>query len=327
MSAAVEAGFAHFRRRAAWRPLEYAFWIAVVASLLVFPRRLSFINEVAILGLFVLSLDLILGFAGIVSLGHVAFFGVGAYAAALFGLAVFADPLVGVLVGGATAALVGFASSFLILRGSDLTRLMITLGVASLLYELANRLSWTGGANGLNLAPDPVFGIWSFDLFGRTAAIASLAVLFLLFLLARRIVHSPFGLSLRAVTENRLRAGAIGIPTHRRLVAIYTVSAAYAGIAGALLAETTQFVSLDLLAFHRSADALVVLVLGGAGTLYGGLVGAIVFRVLQDVVSDLTPQYWEFWVGVVLVLVVLAGRERLARIPANLYRRLGLEGA
>src|SRR5581483_858644 len=149
MSAAVEAGFAHFRRRAAWRPLEYAFWIAVVASLLVFPRRLSFINEVAILGLFVLSLDLILGFAGIVSLGHVAFFGVGAYAAALFGLAVFADPLVGVLVGGATAALVGFASSFLILRGSDLTRLMITLGVASLLYELANRLSWTGGANGL----------------------------------------------------------------------------------------------------------------------------------------------------------------------------------
>jgi branched-chain amino acid transport system permease protein len=318
------AGADPFRRRAAWRPFEFAFWVAAVLSVFVFPSRLLLINDIAILGLFALSLDLILGYAGILSLGHAAFFGIGAYAAGLAALDIAGDPLLGLAAGAAAAGLVGLLTSFLILRGSDLTRLMITVGVASIFLEIANRSEWTGGANGLSgIVIDPLLGLFPFDLYGRTAAGLSLVVTFVLFLLARRLVHSPFGLSLRALKENRLRAGAIGIPTNARLAAIYTVAAAYAGVAGALLAVTTQFVSLDVLAFRRSAEVLLVLILGGAGWLYGGLVGALVLKLLQDQVASLTEQYWEFWLGLVLVVIVLVGRDRIARLwqlPRTLLR-------
>ena len=264
--------------------------------------------------LFALSLDLILGYAGIVSLGHAAFFGLGAYAAGLFAKHASGDPLLGLAVGAAVATLAGFATSFLVLRGTDLTRLMVTLGVALLLAEIANKAaSITGGADGLQgIVMKPLLGLFAFDLSGRTAFAYSLAVLFLLFVVARRIVHSPFGMSLRAIRDNPLRAAALGIPVRRRLVAIYTIAAAYAGVAGALLAQTTQYVSLDVLAFDRSADVLLVLVIGGTGWLYGGLVGALVFKIAQEVFSSLTPQYWHFWVGLVLVVLVLIGRERMS---------------
>jgi branched-chain amino acid transport system permease protein len=219
---------------------------------------------------------------------------------------------------------VGFVTSFLMLRGADLTRLMVTLGVALVLGELANRNAWlTGGADGLQgVTIDPVFGIFEFDIFGRTAYAYSLCVLFILFLVARRVVNSPFGLSLLSVRDNALRARAVGIPVNRRLVAIYTLSAAYAGIAGALLAQTTQFVSLDVFEFHRSADVLLVLVIGGVGYLYGGLIGAVVFKLLQDALASLTPQYWQFWIGLLLVILVLSGRDRLRERGRALWSRL-----
>jgi branched-chain amino acid transport system permease protein len=138
-------------------------------------------------------------------------------------------------------------------------------------------------------------------------------VLFLLFLAARRIVHSPFGLSLRAIRNNPLRAAAIGIPVNRRLIAIYTLAAFYAGVAGALFTQTTALASLDVFSFERSADLMLVLVIGGTGYLYGGLIGAAVFRMLQEVFSTITPQYWQFWIGLVLVVIVLVGRARLHR--------------
>jgi branched-chain amino acid transport system permease protein len=211
------------------------------------------------------------------------------------------------------AAILGFATSFLVLRGSDLTKLMVTLGVALVLGEVANQTSWlTGGADGLQgIALSPILGLFEFDIFGTTAYAYSLTVLFILFVIARRIMASPYGLSLRSIRDNPLRARAVGIPVNRRLVAIYTLAAAYAGIAGALLAQTTQFVSLDVLAFHRSADVMLVLVIGGVGYLYGGLIGAVVFKVLQDILSGITPQYWQFWIGLILVVIVLAGREQM----------------
>ncbi|HEY5861572.1 MAG TPA: branched-chain amino acid ABC transporter permease [Casimicrobiaceae bacterium] len=293
---------------------EIAFWLLALAAFFVLPRQALIGNEIAIVALFALSLDLILGYAGIVSLGHAAFFGLGAYAAGLFAKHASGDPLLGLAVGAAVATLAGFATSFLVLRGTDLTRLMVTLGVALLLAEIANKAaSITGGADGLQgIALKPLLGLFAFDLSGRTAFAYSLAVLFLLFVVARRIVHSPFGMSLRAIRDNPLRAAALGIPVRRRLVAIYTIAAAYAGVAGALLAQTTQYVSLDVLAFDRSADVLLVLVIGGTGWLYGGLVGALVFKIAQEVFSSLTPQYWHFWVGLVLVVLVLIGRERMS---------------
>jgi branched-chain amino acid transport system permease protein len=257
----------------------------------------------------------VLGYAGIVSLGHAAFFGFGAYVAALFAKHLMADPLVGLAVAVLASGLLGLAASVLILRGSDLTRLMVTLGVASILYELANRLDWlTGGADGLQgVVMGPLLGRFEFDLYGRTAYAYSLLVLFAALLFSRRLVHSPFGLSLQALRDNPLRAAGIGLSVPRRLVAIYAIAAALAGAAGALLAQTAGFASLDVLEFHRSADVLLVLVIGGAGYLYGGLVGAVAFKLLHDAISVLTPQYWTFWLGLFLVLLVLIGRDRLMR--------------
>lgn len=317
---------AQLARAGAWRIWELAFWALALASSFLLPSKLLLLNDIAILGLFALSLDLLLGYAGIVSLGHAAFFGFGAYAAGLFAIHVSIDPVLGLLVSAVAAGLLGFATSFLVLRGSDLTRLMITLGVALMLYELANRLAWlTGGADGLSgMIVGPVLGLFEFDLWGRTAYLYSLAVLFLATLVARRLVRSPFGLSLRAVKGNPLRASAIGIQPERRLVAVYTVAAIYAGLAGALLAQTTQFVSLDVLAFHRSADGLLVLVLGGSGYLYGGLFGAVVFKLLHAWLSALTPQYWLFWIGLFLVVIVMVGRDRLLGWPRALLARIGV---
>lgn len=310
------AAVALLERNRSWRLYEWLFWATAAAAWFLLPSKALLLNEIAILGLFALSLDLLLGYAGIVSLGHGAFFGFGAYAAGLFARHAFAEPVTGLLFAGAATGVLGIASSFLVLRGSDLTRLMITLGVAMMLLELANRMAWlTGGADGLiGITMAPVLGLFAFDLWGRTAALYSLVTLFLLFLIARRLAHSSYGLALRAIKANRLRASMLGVPASARIVAAYTLAAVYAGIAGALLAQTTSFVSLDVLAFHRSADVLLVLVIGGAGYLYGGLIGAVVFTVMKDWLSGLTPQYWMFWIGFLLVALVL-GRDRLRAAP------------
>jgi branched-chain amino acid transport system permease protein len=300
---------------------QWLVWLLLAAAPFAFPAKQLMINEIAILALFALSLDLLLGYAGIVSLGHAAFFGVGAYAAALLARHGWSEPVTGLLIAALAAAIIGFASAFLVLRGTDLTRLMVTMGVALLLFELANRFtSITGGADGFQgMEKGTVLGLFRFDLAGRTACLYSLAVLFLLFLLARLVVRSPFGLSLLAIKQNTLRATSVGVPADRRLVAVYTLAAAYAGIAGALLAQTTQFVSLDVLDFHRSADVLLVLVIGGSGYLYGGLIGATIFKLMQDWLAGLTPQYWQFWIGLLLVLLVLIGQERLTSGPRRVW--------
>ncbi|MFO1311152.1 MAG: branched-chain amino acid ABC transporter permease [Burkholderiales bacterium] len=310
-------------RPSRWTPFEIAFWLLAVAAIWLLPNKHLILAEIAILALFALSLDLILGYAGIISLGHAAFFGFGGYAAGLMAKhALVTEPVLALVLSGLAAALLGLATSFLVLRGSDLTRLMVTLGVALMLREVANRYSeLTGGADGLQgITMAPVLGLFRFDLYGHTAYVYSLVVLFVLFLVARRIVHSPFGLSLRSIKGNAVRAAAIGIPVDRRLVAIYTVAAFYAGVAGALLTQTTAFTSLDVFSFDRSADLLLVLIIGGVGYLYGGLVGAIVFKLMQDWLANLTPQYWQFWLGLVLVVIVLVGRERMGRWMSPMRR-------
>lgn len=315
MSASSDVGF-HAQRQARWHYGEAAFWLAVLACGLLFPTRYLIMTDILRLALFAMSLDLILGYAGIVSLGHAAFFGVGAYAAGLLALhGVINEPVLALIAAGLAAMVLGFATSFLVIRGVDLTRLMVTLGIALLLEALAERFSdITGGTDGLQgIEMQPILGAIPFDMFGKAGFFYSLAVLFLLFLLARRIVHSPFGLSLRAIKNNPLRAAAIGIPVNRRLIAIYTLAAFYAGIAGALFTQTTAIASLDVFAFERSADLMLVLVIGGTGYLYGGLIGAAIFRMLQEVFSTITPQYWQFWIGLVLVVIVLVGRQRLHR--------------
>jgi len=304
-----------------WKPLEILFWLLPVAAYFAAPGYLVLMSQIMIVGLFALSLDLILGYAGIVSLGHAAFFGLGAYTAGLLAAHGWGEPISGLFAAAAVAALAGYLVSFLIVRGQDLTRLMVTLGIGLMLFEAANKAAFiTGGVDGLSgMVVGKLLGVFEFDLFGKTAYLYSLAVLFLLFVLLRRLVNSPFGLSLKGIREGGRRMPAIGADVSRRLSAVFTVGAAVAGVAGALLAQTTQFVGLDSLSFARSAELMIILVLGGTGRLYGALVGAIIFMVAQDTIAGINPAYWQFWIGLLLIVIVLfarggilGGLERLA---------------
>ncbi|MEP9398839.1 branched-chain amino acid ABC transporter permease [Mesorhizobium sp. KR2-14] len=315
MTSATDNAVSLLKRSGRWQLWEIALWLVAVAMIFLLPSKMLILTEIAILALFAVSLDLVLGYAGIVSLGHAAFFGLGAYTAGLLARHYVTEPVTGLLAAGLVSGVFGFATSFLVLRGSDLTRLMTTFGVAMLLAEVANQAGWlTGGADGLSgVMITPILGIFEFDLWGRTGYIYALAVLMVLTFIARRIVNSPFGLSLKAIKRNTVRASMLGISPTRQIVAIYTIAAVYAGIAGALLTQTTSFVSPDVLAFHRSADVLLVLVIGGTGYLYGGVFGAVIFTLLRDWLSVITPQYWMFWIGLILIVIVLVGRERVTR--------------
>ena len=311
-----------------WHGIEIVFWLLPLAAFFVLPGYLVLGSQILIVSLFALSLDLILGYAGIVSLGHAAFFGVGAYTAGLLAVHGWGEPLSGLLLAGAAAAATGYLVSFLVVRGEDLARLMVTLGIGLLLYEAANKAAFiTGGVDGLSgVAMWKLLGVFPFDLGGKVAYLYSLAVLILLFVLMRRLVNSPFGLSLRGLREGGRRMPAIGAPVRRRQIMIFTIAAGVAGIAGGLLAQTTQFVGLEVLGFPRSAELLIMLVLGGAGRLYGALIGAALFMVAQEFLSGINPVYWQFWIGLLLVVAVLFARGGIMGAAEALYTRLRRKG-
>ena len=296
----------YFRARTRWRPIEIVFWLACFLPYIFFPDYLALASQIAITALFALSLDLILGYAGIVSLGHAAFFGIGAYTAGLLSKYGWGEPLTGLAAAALAAGIVGYATSFVICRFRHLALIMLTLGFGLLLEELANSAGClTGGVDGLQgIETWKLLGIFPFDLYGYAAYSYALVVLFVLFLFARLVIQSPFGLALRGIRENLVRMPAIGAPSLAHMRTIYTISAAIAGVAGALLAQTTETVSLESLGFNRSADVLIMLILGGTGRLYGGIVGAIVYMVARDRLSGENPQYWYFWIGILLIAVV-----------------------
>lgn len=290
--------------------IESAFWLLLASTFFWMPDHLTLLSQIMILGLFAVSLDIALGFAGILTVGHSAFFGAGAYAAGLLIKHGWGEPISGLLFALVLCAAFGYALSYLVVRGADLTRLMITIGVCVLLSEAANRLSGiTGGTDGLEgVTTSPLLGHFEFDLFGRAAFVYAFVVVLLMFLLVRRVLGSPFGLALRGIHDSRKRMLAIGSPVDARLRLAYCFSAAVAGIAGALLAQTSQFVGIESLSFNRSAEILIILVLGGTGRLYGGMIGAIVYMLVHDRFSDLDPQYWMFWLGLFLIAAVMLGR-------------------
>jgi branched-chain amino acid transport system permease protein len=307
-----------------WHALEVVFWLLPLASWFLFPQYLVLTSQIMIVGLFALSLDLILGYAGIVSLGHAAFFGLGAYTAGLWSVHGWGEPVSGLLAGAVVAGIFGWIVSFLVVRGQDLTRLMVTLGIGLMLFEAANKASWlTGGVDGLSgMMVGNLLGTFEFDLEGKTGFVYSYVVLFLVFLVLRRLVDSPFGLGLRGIREGGRRMPAIGADVNRRLRAVFTVGAVVAGIAGALLAQTTQFVGLDMLGFPRSAELLIMLVLGGTGRLYGALVGTAIFMVAQDKIAGINPTYWQFWIGLLLVCIVLFAKGGIVGGCANVLERM-----
>ena len=299
-----------FARRHRYHPLEAAPWLISVAAYFAFPSYLPLGAQILATILFALSADLLLGYAGVVTLGQAAFFGAGAYTTGLLAAHGWGEPITGLLAGAAVAALIGLLSGLVILRTTGLTLLMLTLVVASMLYEAVNKASWlTGGDDGLQgMKVWPIFGWFRFDLFGETAYCYCLIVLFLCWLAARRIVHSPFGRSLTGIRENIRRMHAIGAPVAGRLLVVYTISAALAGTSGALIAQTTGFVGLTFLGLDRSGTVLIMLIIGGVGRLYGAFIGVPLYMIAQDRFSTIAPVYWYFWIGLLMVLVVIFAR-------------------
>ena len=299
-----------FARRHRYRLLEALPWLAAVAAYVAFPSYLALGAQILATILFALSADLVLGYAGIVTLGHAAFFGAGAYMAGILAAHGWGEPITGLFAGAAAAALLGFLSGLVVLRTTGLALLMQTLVVATMVAEAANKASFiTGGDDGLQgMVVWPVFGWFRFDLFGHTAYFYCLTVLFLCWLAARHIVHSPFGRSLTGIRENVRRMHAIGAPVARRRLVIYTISAGLAGISGALIAQTTQFVSLSFLSLERSGTVLIMLIIGGVGQLYGAFIGVPLYMVAQNRFSEIDPVYWYFWIGLLMVVVVVFAR-------------------
>ena len=290
----------------AWRAPVIVLAVGIAAWWAV-PDQLGLVTRLAVTALLVLSLDLVVGIAGLATLGHAALFGAGAYAAGIFALRLHPDPLLGLAVGAGAGALLALASGAFLLRYSGFTFLMLTVAVAQIVLSLAQKArDWTGGDDGLSgFTVGPLLGRFAFDLEGRTAALYAIVVLAAGLYLARRVVDSPFGLAVRGIHENRARMAALGTPVFARLLAMYTVAGAMAGAAGALSAQTNAIVGMDSLSFALSAELLVMLILGGAGRLTGALIGALVFTLLHHTAASINPYHWLFIVGAALMFVVL----------------------
>ena len=304
---------------------EWLPWILAGAVFFLLPEYLALGARVLIFILFALSLDLILGYAGIITLGHSAFFGLGAYVAGCISAkAGITDPFVQLAAAAVAAGLLGVLTGAVILRTRALTLLMLTMAITSILLETANKwTSMTGGADGLSgVTVAPILGAFRFDLFGRVAFIYCLVALFLAWFLVRRLIYSPFGAMLTGMRENTTRMHAVGSPVYWRLVLVYTISATMAGVAGALLTQTNQFVGLNVLGFELAGELLVMLILGGVGRIYGAFIGPVVYLIAQDYLAKQFPEYWYFGIGLILVLVVMFARGGILGILDGILAKL-----
>lgn len=308
-----------------WEPLP---WILAIAGYFAFPNYLGFGTELLVAILFALSLDLALGYAGIVTLGHAAFFGAGAYTVGMLSHhGIWSEPITSLILAAAVAAIIGLGSGLVLLRTTGLTLLMLTLCTMALLEEAANLgHDYTGGFDGLpSLTISPLFGVFEFNpLYSNTQYLYVLAVLFICFVFVRTLIYSPFGQSLTGIRENTLRMHAVGSPVRARLVICYTISAAIAGIAGGLWAQASAYVNLGALGLDRAATVLIILILGGYGRLYGAFVGAVAYMVLSHFLARYYPTAWQLGLGLLLVVIALFARNGILGIGESLWHRLSL---
>jgi branched-chain amino acid transport system permease protein len=288
------------------RALDGLVLVALAACPLLAPGYLDLGTRMVILALCAMSLDLLVGYCGLVMLGHAAFFGIGAYAAGIFALRAWNEPLAGLLVGGAAAAVLALLLGAVLLRSRRLTLIVLSLATVLLVQEAANKLPWlTGGADGLQgISMGPVAGLFAFDLRGRVSYVYASIVLALSFLVFGALVDSTFGRSLVGIRENEARMHAIGTPVGARLRTTLVLSAALAGMAGALQAQVAEFVALNAASVEFSGEMLIMLILGGAGRRYGALLGAPVYVFMQDYLAREDPTNWYLWIGLMLIAIV-----------------------
>ena len=308
----------------AWELLP---WALAIGFYFAFPKHLGFGTELLVTILFALSLDLVLGYAGIVTLGHAAFFGAGAYTVGMLAKhGIWNEPITSLILAAVVAAAVGLGSGVVLLRTRGLTLLMLTLCTMALLEEAANLgHAYTGGFDGLDSLPiPPLFSVFEFNpLYPTTQYLYALAVLFLCFAFVRTLVYSPLGQSLTGIRENTLRMHAVGAPVPARLVICYTLSAAIAGIAGGVWAQANAYVNLGTLGLDRAATVLIILVLGGHGRLYGAFVGAIAYMALSHFLSKLYPTAWQLGLGILLVIIALFAKNGVLGLAEAAWRAAG----
>lgn len=311
--------FAHRHRLRWWEPIP---WLLAIAFFYAFPRHLGIGNEILVMILFALSLDLVLGYAGIVTLGHAAFFGIGAYTVGMLAHhGIWTEPLSGLVIAAVIASIFGLISGFILLRTTGLTLLMLTLCMMLLLEEAANLAqAWTGGYDGLDTVPiDPIFGRFEFNpLIPSTQYIYILCILFVGFLVVRTIVYSPFGESLTGIRENTLRMHAVGAPVRKRLILCYAISGAIAGVAGALWAQANAYVNMSTFSLDRAATVLIILVLGGYGRLYGAFIGAVAYMALSHYLAKIYPTAWQLGLGLMLVFIAMFARNGILGLVDNI---------
>jgi branched-chain amino acid transport system permease protein len=312
-------------RRHYFRWWEALPWLIAAIFYFAFPAYLGFGTALLITILFALSLDLALGYAGIITLGHAAFFGAGAYTVGLLAFhGVWNEPITSLMLAALAAGAIGFGSGLVLLRTQGLTLLMLTLCTMALLQEAANMgHDYTGGFDGLpSLDIAPLFGVFEFNpLYPDTQYLYTLSILLLCFIFIRTLVYSPFGQSLTGIRENLLRMHALGAPVRRRLVVCYTISAGIAGIAGGLWAQTNAYVNLSALDLDRAATVLIILILGGYGRLYGAFIGAVAYLALEHFLARIYPTAWQLGLGILLVLVALYARNGILGLAGVLWRR------
>ena len=326
---ASTAAVAEARSRAAGvtpstRVLDAAVFVALAVFPILLPGYLDLGTRMIVLAMCVMSLDLLVGYCGLVTLGHAAFFGMGAYTAGILALRATPEPLVGLIAGGAAAAVLGVVSGTVLLRSRRLTLIMLSLATVLIVQEVANRLNWlTGGADGLQgIAMAPVLGWFAFDLYGRVAYVYAAVVLALAFLAFRSVIDSNFGKSLVGIRENEARMRAIGAPVDVRLRSAFVIAAGIAGVAGALQAQVAEFVSLNAASVEFSGEIMIMLILGGAGSRYGAFLGAPVYVFMQDYLAKEDPANWYLWIGLMLLAIVLLAPGGLTRWIASGVRRL-----
>lgn len=311
------------------RGLEAAFWCFAAAAFFLFPNHLPLATSCLVMALFAASLDLALGYAGIITLGHALHFGIGAYAAGLIAVAGYREAVSGAMFAGLCSAIAGAALAPLILRFSGVALIMVTLALGVMAHEVANKATWlTGGHDGLQVAkPDRLLELFDWTVVGQTGYLYALAWVFVLVIALRIVIASPFGVALQGIRDNPLRMRFIGAPVRRYLNRAYVLSAFIAGVAGALSAQTSQFVALDVLSVNTSVEVLVMLVLGGSGRLYGGLIGATVYILVRHFAAEWNPYHWMFVVGLLLIVVVKFGRGGLLGMMQGLVPALVVRSA
>ena len=277
------------------------------AGYYAFPDNLALLVRLITTAFLVLSLDLVTGYCGVATLGHALLFGTGAYVAGLANVNGITDPFAMLAAGAFAGSIAGTLSGAVIVRVSGLAQLVLSIAIIQLAQSFASKAaSITGGSDGLSgIDPAPIAGLFPFDLYSKAAYLLSLVVLILTFLVLKRMVRSPFGLLCRAIKEDPLRVAALGGSPYPALVKMYAVSGLVAGLGGALSAMTAGVVALDSLSFERSANSLVMLALGGTGTLSGALLGTTVFEIFEHLVSAANPFHWMVLVALLLIGVVL----------------------